>query len=152
MARFSHVRASMTVQSALLCISFVLTACGAGAAPPASSAPPPAAQSDLDGGSPAGSQGAATETEGAELRSELATVGARLQELTKKLDGARDDVKADMTAQIAALQKRDDELKAQLKAIEARVGADAEKARHELHGAIVDLEKRLQGVADRIQH
>lgn len=86
-----------------------------------------------------------------DLKGDLAGVDAALSDLNKRLEVARDAVKADLQEQLAALQKRDDELKAQLRVTEMHADAEAEKARHKIHRAIMDLKSDMQHLADRIQ-
>ena len=134
----------MTIRPLAFHALLLLTACGGNALPQASSARPAASEA-----TPADAKGGSNERD--DLKTELVKVDTRLKELAKEVEAARDDAKTDLKRQLDALQKGDDELKARLRTTEASAGADADKARQEIHGAIVDLKRRLQGVADRIQ-
>src|SRR5271165_4364869 len=100
-----------------LCASLLLTSCAGSSSRPASSPPPAASGVELE---PTGAAEAA-----------LANLG-------KRLDVARGDVKAEMEQQVASLQRREDDLTAQLKASAALSGAEVEKARREIHRAIME--------------
>ncbi len=131
-----------------VCASLLLAACGGNSPPPARSA---SSATPETASQPSASATPQSETKDREdFKSDLAAVDVRLKELSRKVEVARDDAKTNLTQQLDALQKRDDEVKAQLRTTEARGGVDAEKARRELREALVDLRKRLEGLADRI--
>jgi hypothetical protein len=71
--------------------------------------------------------------------------------LNKRLEVARDAAKAELQRQLAALQERDDALKAQAKAAGARADEEADRARRQIHRAIMSLKSDMQHFADRIQ-
>ena len=126
------------------CASLLLTAC-AGSSPPPASAP-------SDGSS---SGDGATEAQGdaklrIDLKGEIASVDASMADLNQRVGTARDAVKADLQVQLAALQKRDDELKSQLKATGTSADAEGEKIRRNIHQAILDLKGDVQKLADKI--
>jgi chromosome segregation ATPase len=134
-----------------LCAPLLLAGCEGNSLPPASPPPPPAASAAEPHDASAGeTQGETKERD--DLKADLAAVDVSLADLNKRLDVARDAVKADLQQQVAALQKRDEALKAHLKAIETRADAEAEKARRDIHRAIMDLKSDMQHIADRVQH
>jgi len=151
MAHISHAAPAMTVAKLLpFCACLLLTAC-AGSSPPPASTPPTAASSGTDP-----QPGGATDAQGdtkqrSDLKSDLASVDAALADLNVRIGAARDAVKADLQVQLAALQKRDDELKAQLRATGASVDAEGEKMRRNIHKAIMDLKGDMQQLTDKIQ-
>jgi chromosome segregation ATPase len=85
------------------------------------------------------------------IKTELASIDAALADLNKRLEGARDSVKADLQQQLTVLQKRDDELKAKLKATETGANAQAEKVRDQIHQGLIDLRNDMNKLTDRIQ-
>jgi ElaB/YqjD/DUF883 family membrane-anchored ribosome-binding protein len=86
------------------------------------------------------------------LKGELDSLDTSLSDLGQRLLSARDAVKADVHQQFTALQKRDDDLKAQLREAGARADVEADKARHEIHRAVVDMKSEIQRLSDRLVH
>jgi chromosome segregation ATPase len=142
------IKKATMIKPLLLCAPLMSIAC-AGSSPPASSPPPAASAAEPQSTGAAEVQGQKKERD--DLKGDLAGVDAALSDLNKRLEVARDAVKADLQEQLAALQKRDDELKAQLRVTEMHADAEAEKARHKIHRAIMDLKSDMQHLADRIQ-
>ncbi|HLK36650.1 MAG TPA: hypothetical protein VKU41_07840 [Polyangiaceae bacterium] len=106
--------------------------------------------------------GSATEPEGAaeaqdtptrrdELRGELDAVNAKLADLGRRLERARDDVKVELQGELAALQGRRDELKAQLKSAGEAASAEGDKMRDRIHRGILNLRGDINRLEDRIQ-
>jgi hypothetical protein len=148
MTRPSPWRGAM-IKLVPLCAPLLLAGCEGRSLPPVSPAPPAASAAEPHDAGAAETQG---ETKGRDdLKGDLAAVDAALTDLNKRLAVARDAVKADLQQQVATLQKRDEALKAQLKAFETRADAEADKARREIHRAIVDLKSDMQHVADRLR-
>ncbi len=140
-----------------LCASLLLTSCAGRSSPPAASPPPAASGVELQSTGAAEAQGETKKQDEQgetrvqdDLKVDLAAVDAALANLGKRLDVARGDVKAEMEQQVASLQRREDDLKAQLKASAALSGAEVEKARREIHRAIMDLKIDMMQVRDRI--
>jgi hypothetical protein len=97
----------------------------------------------------------AAETQGStaehdQLRVELAIADAALADLGKRLEAAPDDAKGEVRQQVASLQKREDDLKAQLSAVGALADAQAESARREIHRGIMALKVDMMQLTDRI--
>ncbi len=133
-----------------LCASVLLTACATHSSPPVSCPPPPAPGTESQ---PTG----ATEAQGemkepGDLKNELAAVDAALTDLSKRLEVARGEGTADLKQQLAALQKRGDDLEAQLRAAGTGAATEAENARREIHRAAIALQLDIMQFAERIPH
>ena len=133
----------------ILVVSLLLAACGGDSLPPASS---PAMAASSGGVQPAEAGAPKTTTAREDLEGDLASVDASLSDLNGRLGSAREAAKAELQQQLVALQKRDDELKAQLKEAGARADAEAEKARRRIHEAVMDMKSDLRRLADRLGH
>jgi chromosome segregation ATPase len=129
--------------------SLWLAACGGNSLPPASS---PATAAPGGEPQPTGASAPKETTLREDLKGELASLDASLSDLNKRLGSARDSVKAEVQERLAALEKRDDELKAQLKEAGARADVEAEKARRQIHEAVVDMKSDVKRLADRLGH
>jgi chromosome segregation ATPase len=133
-----------------LCAPLLLAGCEGSSRPPASPPPPAASAAEPHDAGAGETQGETKERD--DLKADLAAVDVSLTDLNKRLEIARDAVKADLQQQVAALQKRDEALKAHLKTIETRADAEAEKARRDIHRAIMDLKSDMRHIADRVHH
>lgn len=133
-----------------LCVSLLLTACAGSTPAPASS--PPAAASAA-GPQPAGAAESQSEGNGHDdLKVELAAIEAALADMSKRLEVAGNDVKAYAKPRLTALQKREDDLRAQLKATGALADTEAENARREIHRAVMDLEIDMMQLTEHVPH
>ena len=139
----------------------VLLACAACAHGPAPAAPGTDGPAAPTSPASAPTQGA-TETQPSQasadgsttredLKVELDKVNKALADVGGRIETARDATKAELETELAALQRRDDELKARMKEEGQAADATAEKARRKIHRAIVDLGEDIGRLGDRIR-
>lgn len=140
----SHTAAGCTYVAAALFV-----ACGGSTAPAAS--PPPPSASTSDGASGASAAADAGSADQAEVKTELTRVDSALADLNKRMGTARDDTKADLAKQLAVLQKRDDDLKAQLREGSSLAGDKANSLRDRIHQGLLDLDHDVKQFGDRIK-
>jgi hypothetical protein len=134
-----------------ICVSLLLITACAGSSPTPASSPLPASS----GSEP--QRIGATEAQGAArvrdvVKAELAAVDAAIADLGKRLEVARDNAKADVKTQLTALQRREGDLDVQLRQTEALADAEADKARLEIHRAIMNLNMDVTQFAYRLSH
>jgi predicted trehalose synthase len=131
-------------------VSFLvfLVACHS-SSPPVSS--PPAeddAQRDQRSGGAETQDGG---TASADLHSQLASLDASLDEIGKRIATTADAAKSELKEQLAAIEKRRDVIKAQLKQLADQADARAAKVRREARTALKDLQRDMQKLADRLK-
>ena len=121
--------------------TLTLAACG-GSAPPAA-APAPAASAS------ASPSDGATEAQGgakvsSELDHELAVIDSNLADIARRLQTAQDAAKVELQQQLAILQDRRDQLRAQLRAAADQTEANASKVHREIQRAIRVLDDDMK--------
>jgi hypothetical protein len=124
-----------------------LLACAEGKPPPSS----PAAAASSSQPPTAG----ATEAQGVSrarpaLERELATIDANLSDLARRVQVAQEAVNAELQQQLAILQKRDDDLRAQLQATSDAADEGARRAHREIQRAIRVLDQDIKQLEERL--
>jgi TolA-binding protein len=124
-----------------------LVACHS-SSPPVSSPPADDAQRDQRSGAAESQDGG---TASADLHSQLASLDASLDDLGKRIATTADAAKSELKEQLAAIEKRRDVIKAQLKQLADQADARAAKVRSEARTALKDLQRDMQKLADRLK-
>jgi hypothetical protein len=142
----------MDVHSHWQVIAFVtLTACAGNTPPPAS--PPASGQAGTSDGSQ--SSLGATELQGrpkmrTELEDELSKMDDALTDIARRLQVGQDSAQVELQQQLAILQQRDADLRAQLQSTNAQADADSERVRRAVQGAITLLDRDMKQLEKRV--